>query len=321
VADELADERRMMERALVTGVTGFVGSHVARALLATGAEVHALVRPGAHLGRVPDLVDRIVVHVDDGSVDAMAAVVATSRPEATFHLATNFISEHVASDIDELVADNVGFPTRLADALGDEGRVFVNVGTGWQHVDGARYRPKNLYAATKQAFEDVLRFYVERGRLRAVTLNLYDSYGPLDHRAKLLGALIGALRTGNVLSMSSGVQLIDLVHVDDIVRALFLAADLCAAGAPVEVGGFEEKPGVPVFSASSGRPRSLRELVDVLGKVAGRAVPVAWGARPDRAGDMVAPWDAGPPVPGWSPHVDLETGLAELLAHAGLAPA
>jgi nucleoside-diphosphate-sugar epimerase len=299
------------DRALVTGVTGFVGSHLARNLLASGADVHAIVRPGSHLDHIPDLVERVVYHVDDGTVDTMRRIVDATSPDVTFHLATNFIAEHVPADIDALVADNVAFPTRLADALGDVGRVFVNVGTSWQHVDGARYRPKNLYAATKQAFEDVLQFYAERERLRAVTVNLYDSYGPLDHRSKLLGSLVTALQTGDALAMSSGVQLLDLVHVDDIVLALRLAADRCSEdrGAGADA---------PRFAVSSGQPLTVRELVGVLGTVAGRPVPVEWDARADRALDMVDHWDAGPPVPGWAPTIDLDTGLAAVLAAAGV---
>lgn len=300
-----------MHRALVTGVTGFVGSHLARGLLGRDVEVHAVVRVGARLDRIPDLVDRIVVHVDDGTHDALHAAVADAAPDATFHLATNFVAEHSGDDVPALVADNVAFPARLADALaggasaGDP-HAFVNVGTAWQHVDGARYRPKNLYAATKQAFEDILRYYTDRDLLRAATVNLYDSYGPLDHRRKLLAALLAALHTGDVLAMSSGVQLIDLVHVDDVVRALLLAGDLCAT-APASGEGDR------VFAVSSGRPRTLRELVEVLGVVAGHPVPVAWGARPDRAGDMVEFWDAGPSVPGWHPEIALEAGLTAML--------
>lgn len=312
-----------VRRALVTGATGFIGSHVVRALLSSGAEVHLVVRPGAHLERVPDLEGRVTVHTDDGTIEGLQAIVAAAAPEVTFHLATNFVAEHQAGDVAGLVADNVGFPTRLADAVASTaapeaagaGPVFVNVGTCWQHVDGARYRPKSLYAATKQAFEDVLVFYAERGLLRTATVNVFDSYGPLDHRAKLLGALIRSLQTGDTLQMSSGVQLIDLVHVDDIVRALFLAAASLRAGDDLTARG----PGY--FAVSSGAPVTLRALVEELGRVAGRPVSVEWGARPDRAGDMVEHWDAGPPVPGWSPAIPLGAGLAQLLDLAGVARA
>lgn len=302
----------MTERALVTGVTGFVGSHLARELLASGVEVHALVREGAHLERIPDLEERVVLHVDDGRDATMREIVGAARVEVAFHLATNFVAEHQSDDVDALVADNVAFPTRLVDALASTEAVLVNVGTAWQHVDGASYRPKNLYAATKQAFEDIVRFYVLARHLGAVTVNLYDSYGPRDHRSKLLAALTGALRTGEPLAMSSGEQLVDLVHVDDIVRALVLAADLARVDA-------SSRDAMRSFAVSSGRPLTVRELVELVGALAGRPVPVQWGARPDRAGDMVEHWDAGPPVPGWAPRIDLETGLAALLAEAGVS--
>ncbi len=182
---------------------------------------------------------------------------------------------------------------------------FVNAGTAWQHVEGEPYRPKNLYAATKQAFEDVLRHYTERGQLRAVTLNLYDTYGPRDHRGKLLSALVGALRSGEQLAMGSGEQLVDFVHVDDVAAAFLHAADV----ARDSDGGT-----VSTFAISSGGPCRVRDVVELLGEVAGRPVPVRWGARPDRPGDMVTPWYAGVPLPGWRPTVGLREGLAALVA-------
>lgn len=299
-----------MDRALLTGVTGFVGSHLARALLAAGTDVHALVRPGSRLDRIPDLVERITIHVDDGRFESLHRSVAAVDPDVTFHLATNFVGEHRPGDAGPLVADNVGFPARVADAVADAGaKAFVNVGTAWQHVDGASFRPKNLYAATKQAFEDVLRFYSDSGRLQVVTVNLYDTYGPQDHRRKLVGALVAAVTAGTELEMSSGHQLIDLVHVDDAVHALRIAAAL-AAGPP------RPAPAGP-YALSSGRPLTLRQLVEVMGEVAGRPVPVRWGARPDREGDMTAHWWAGPRLPGWSPEIELSAGLGALVEEEG----
>jgi nucleoside-diphosphate-sugar epimerase len=298
-----------LQRALLTGVTGFVGAHMARRLVERGVEVHAIVRPSARTDRIGDLLGAMTMHVDDGTSGCIAAAVAGASPDATFHLATNFVAQHGPDDVTALVVDNVAFPARLADALANAGAApFVNVGTAWQHVEGARYRPKNLYAATKQAFEDVLRYYTDRGLLRVVTVNIYDSYGPLDHRNKLLTQLLRAVRTGEALDMSGGVQLVDLVHVDDITNALWLAAAL-VRDADRSTWSGDSAP----FALSSGHPRTLRELVAVIGEVAGTPVQVRWGARPDREGDMTEPWAAGEPVPGWSPTIDLETGLARLL--------
>jgi nucleoside-diphosphate-sugar epimerase len=290
-------------RALITGITGFVGSHLARRLVADGAEVHAVIRAGARLERVPDLVERVELHIDDGTAAGMRALVDRTAADTCFHLATHFVAEHTPADVAPMIEANMAFPTRLADALVARGDVaFVNVGTAWQHVDGQRRRPRNLYAATKQAFEDVLTFYSQQGGLGAVTVYLFDTYGPGDHRRKLLRALLDALRTGDPLAMSSGRQLIDLVHVDDVVDALLRAVPEAGVGT--------------AYAASSGDPRTVRDVVDLLGQVAGRAVPVEWGTRPDREAEMLEPWDAGPTVPGWQPHIGLRAGFEELLSRA-----
>lgn len=297
----------MTERALVTGATGFVGSHVARALMTTGADVHALVRPGAQLALVPDFVETVTFHTVAADAESIAAAVADVRPDVTWHLATNFVAEHTVLDVDALVEANVAFPTRLADALAGLGASarFVNAGTAWQHVGGERYRPKNLYAATKQAFEDVLAHYCERQRLRVITLNLFDTYGADDRRGKVLSALVGALESGEPLAMGSGNQLVDFVHVDDVSAAFLRAADVADQ---LEPGSAAAR-----YAVSSGAPLPLREVVALLGEVSGRAVPVEWGARADRPGEMLTPWDAGPPLPGWAPKVDLASGLESLL--------
>ena len=264
----------MVERALITGATGFVGSHVARALTRLGTEVHAFVRPDGRVDRVPDLAGAVTFHAVADDAESVAALVDTVRPDVTFHFATNFVAEHTVHDVDALVAANVAAPARLADALaGISGCPrFVNAGTVWQHVDGARYRPKNLYAATKQAFEDVLAYYCERGRLRVVTLNLYDTYGPDDHRGKVLTALVRALESGEPLAMSSGEQLVDFVHVDDVAAAFVRGAEIAAA---LDPGAAPE-----TYAVSSGEPRRLRDFVALLGEVAGRPVPVTWDAPP-----------------------------------------
>ena len=75
----------------------------------------------------------------------------------------------------------------------------------------------SLYAATKQAFTDLLVFYAEVEGLAVHTLELMDTYGPGDPRAKLIPFLLRAGAEGTTVEMTDGTQLIDLVHVDDAV--------------------------------------------------------------------------------------------------------
>lgn len=288
----------MPERVLVTGGTGFIGAHLVRRLLSDGDEVHMLVRQGG-TATVPRGVTAVV---DPGTTAGLASILGTLRPATCFHLATKFVAQHRAEDVEDLVTTNVGFATRVAEALPPADRpIFVNTGTAWQHVEGAAYRPSSLYAATKQAFQDVLTYYAEAGRLRVVNLKLVDTYGPEDERPKLVNVLLDAARTGSTVEMSPGEQLIDLLHVDDAVEA-FLHARSEAHSGEAEV----------TRAASSGEPVTLRSLVRTVEQVTGERLGVAFGAKPYRAVEMFTPWDIGRAPRGWTPKVRLEEGLARL---------
>jgi nucleoside-diphosphate-sugar epimerase len=286
------------KRALVTGATGFVGGHMVRHLVAGGWTVDALVR-----GRDAALPDGVDAHLIPSDVEALIGLVGGLRADVCFHLATAFRGAHVPADIAPMVEANVGFGTALAEAVRRAGDcTFVNTGTVWQHYEAQPYSPVSLYAAMKQAFTDVLQFYREVEGLPVVTLELTDTYGPGDTRAKLLPFLLRAAREGTTMEMTDGTQLIDLVHVDDAVRALLATAD----GTPGET-----------YGATGGETVDLRELVDRFERATGLRVDVRWGVRPSRAREMLTPWLFSPPPPGWKPEIGLDEGLAGLTEGAG----
>lgn len=284
-------------RTLVTGATGYIGGRLAATLAADGQQVSALVRGSSDPSALPDGVTAIVM--PERARD-LAPLLADVAPEVVYHLATCFRGGHTTDDIEPLVTANVLFGTQLAEALSAAPpRVFVNTGTVWQRDEAGGYQPAALYAATKQAMEDILRFYAGSGALRVADVKLFDTYGPGDPRGKLLALLASAADSGTALLMSPGEQLIDLLHVDDVVAALRAAAD--AASEPWSS-----------WSASSGDAHTLRDLVALFERATGRTVPVEWGARPYRPREMFTPWDAGDPVPGWRPRVPLAEGIAQV---------
>jgi nucleoside-diphosphate-sugar epimerase len=239
-----------MQRALVTGATSYLGRELVRRLLAGGVEVHALVRPGSDLTRLGDGADRPRCHVHDGTTEAMTAIVAKARPEVVFHLATKYAREHRPSEIEELVRSNVLFATQLLEGMAAARvRHLVNTGTFFQHHDSEGYRPLNLYAATKQAFEAILAYYADAAGLQATTLRLFDVYGEGDLHPRLMAAIRRAQRTGDPLPVPEDDPVLDLVHVDDVVSAFVAAAAHLDAGTRDVPGG--------VYAVSSGEHHSL----------------------------------------------------------------
>lgn len=290
--------------ALITGGTGFVGSNIARRLIKEGWQVHIIAVPRDNYALIRDFFDAVTVHEHDGTTERMYDIIAAVKPSIVFHLASLFLAQHEAKDIQQLIQSNILFGTQLVDAMIAHGvNRLVNTGTSWQHYKSMPYNPVCLYAATKQAFEAILEFYVEMAPLRAVTLKLFDTYGPHDPRPKLFTLLRSAILERKPLAMSPGEQLIDLVYIDDVVDAFLLAANRLE---------WNEVIGHEAYGVSSERPISLKELVTIYCRVTGADISVEWGGRPYRPREVMVPWKAGKSLPGWRPKVGLEDGLRRM---------
>jgi len=291
---------RKQRVALVTGATGFVGSHLARRLVREDWQVHIVSRAES---RLPDAAEfaHVTNHLHDGSTEGMVRCVAQAKPDVVFHLASLVLSQHETRDIDALIQSNVLFGNQLLEAMKvNEVNALINTGTFWQHYNNENYNPVCLYAATKQAFEAILEYYVQACGVKAITLELFDTYGPDDPRPKLFNLLNKAAITGKPLDMSAGEQLIDLVHIDDVVEAYLIAANRL----------FEENVSQhETYAVSSGQPLPLRKLVELYAAVTEQVVPVNWGTRPYRDREVMVPWNRGRVIAGWSPKISLAEGF------------
>jgi len=301
---ERVRESTDVSTALVTGSTGFVGSHLVRRLVTEGWEVHCITRPSSDLSVLGEAADQVVRHVHDGTTERMLQIVEKSTAQVVFHLASLFLASHKPKDVEGLIRSNVLFGTQLVEAVVALGVPYlINTGTSWQHFNNETYNPVCLYAATKQAFEDVLFYYTETTPLRVVTLELHDTYGPGDPRPRLVPLLCNVAQSGEKLAMSPGEQLIDLVYIDDVVDAFLVAAR------EVEFQ-YDAKTS---YAVSSGKPIRLRDLVRVCETVLGQSLNIVWGGRAYRPREMMRPWDRGIPLPNWSPKIDLLDGIKKVL--------
>lgn len=282
----------MSKVALISGVTGFVGSHLARRLVKDGWTVHAIIRSASKRDLIHDIESVIHFHIYDGCIASMQDILFKSRPNTIFHLASIFLSQHDPQEITNLIQSNVIFGTHLVEAaIENKCFNFINTGTSWQHYNDENYNPVNLYAATKQAFEDILRYYVESNGLKVITLKLFDTYGHNDPRPKLMNLLRLAAETGRTLKMSPGEQLIDLVHVDDVVEAFCVANELIER---------EKAAMMKDYGVASGYPVSLKKIVADLEDDLGVKINVCWSGRPYRKREMMFTWKNYNILPGWT---------------------
>jgi nucleoside-diphosphate-sugar epimerase len=298
--------------AVVTGATGYIGSHLVRHLLRDGWRVTALVRPSSDLGCFDEMAGDLSLRAHDGTTEQLRELLTAAAPDVVFHLAAYYRAEHQAPDVQPMLHANVVFATQLADAMASCGvKRLVNTATAWQHYDDADYNPVNLYAATKQAFETLIQFYVEAHAFEVITLTLFDTYGPSDPRKKLIGTLLSQVPNAPPLELSPGDQRLELVHVDDVVAAFLVAALRLQQGS---VSGHER---YVLRSASS---ITVQDLVALIERIIGRTIPVRWGAKPYRPREMRLPWSGGRTLPGWQPTIDLARGIRDSFVHSTKRP-
>lgn len=290
-----------MKRALLTGITGFIGLNLGKALLEDGWDVYGIVRETSNLERVEqELGDKVKLLVHDKNND-LNAIVAEAKPDVVFHLASVFLSSHTYEDIAPMIGSNVTFGTQLLEAMSANGvKHFVNTGTSWQHYNSEDYNPVNLYAASKQAFLDIIRYYQEAQGMHVINLELFDTYGPGDPRRKLFALLKEISESHETLKMSKGEQLIDIVFIEDVVRAFVLAGNYLVVGDYDKCG---------TYAVSSGNAIPLQELVAEFVRISRRDVNIEWGARRYRDREVMVPWHTGRQLPGWEPQCCLEVGI------------
>ena len=263
---------------------------MAECLHAEGWHVSAVVRSTSQRDVLPPTV-RDDMQFYDADQMPLSEIVRTDAPDVVFHLATYYTTEHSLAEIDALISANITFGTKLLDAMAQHGvQNFVYARSSWQYYRGDAYEPVNLYAASKEAFDAMVRFYESAHDLHSIRLTLFDTYGEHDRRNKLLAVLPTLAAQGKRLALSEGEQYVDFVHVKDAARAFLLAGQYLAEGHIERCGN---------YAVSSGHAIMLKELVRRYELLLGVKFPVDWGAKPYRAREVMMPWRGGRILPGW----------------------
>ena len=260
---------------LITGGTGFIGINLIQKLSKLNIEFVSLVRS------IPN--NDFPYFLFDGNVENLKLYIKNNSFDGVIHLASCFIAEHKSEQIDELINSNLLFSTKVLEAASSSGvRWFLNTGTFWQHYNGEMYNPVNLYAATKQAFEDIAKYYAETTNINFCTIKLNDTYGKGDTRRKIFTLWDEISHNGQELEMSAGEQLIDILHIDDVIQS-FLKIIMKIDDDMNHTLKYKS------FCLSSCEKISLKNLSEKYEKNNGIKLNIKWGSKPYRKREVMNP--------------------------------
>lgn len=290
---------------LITGATGFIGSHLIKLLQNKKHKLFCTLLPNEKNPFGEESVKSIVVNSND--IKTTVSFLAENKVHGIIHLASYVqASEHKPEDIESLLNANIIFGSSLLEAASiAKVKWFINTGTYWQYYRSDEYCPVNLYAATKQAFMDIAKYYWDSGKIKFCTITLFDTYGPNDPRPKIFNLWQKIAETGETLDMSPGEQIIDISHVDDVVRAFALLAN------HLNNNHLEVKNG-DTFAVKAEKRYTLKELAGIFEKKTGKKLNINWGGRPYKPKEVMIPWNNVKVVPEWKPLISVFDGIKEL---------
>ena len=309
-----------MKRALITGIAGFAGSHLAGRLCARGWEVVGLERPGVPRDNLAGIG---VLRVEDADIldpGATAGAVASASPGVVFHLAAvSFVpaaekAPRVALDV------NAGGTLNVLEAcrrhapaarvvVVSSSEVYGKVPPGEMPIAELRGpAPANLYALSKLCAEEAARCYGRAHAVSAVIVRPFNHIGPRQRPAFVTStfarqiAEIEAGRKKPVIDVGNLDAERDFTDVRDMVRAYALAAEKCAPG--------------ETYNICTGRPRRIAEVLGMLLALSSVRIEVRQDqARLRKSDTPVFYGDCAKfaRATGWRPEHPIEETLREIL--------
>ncbi|MBI4533558.1 MAG: NAD(P)-dependent oxidoreductase [Candidatus Melainabacteria bacterium] len=303
---QLWDKRRV----LLTGATGFLGSHLARKLVELNAQVWSYQRRCSGNLSTADLTDKIQI-VEGHCLDSekIGETVSSVDPEIVFHMAASGVSHQVVPET--LFQVNTLGTLAVAQACAAQGRVrrFVYLGScaeygpGFKLTETSPLSPSDLYGASKADGHHIVHALRQSQGLPAITVRPFATYGPWCPTSRLISHAIVSTLQGKDIQLRANEQQRDFIFVDDVINGLLLTGVL---------PNIEGK----TFNLSTGRATSAKQVVEMILEQLHHPVKMFPSAMPLRPGEILqqsGDSSLARELLGWSYVVDLELGLRKTI--------
>lgn len=284
---------------LVTGATGFVGRHLIPLLLHENHKIICVVRDEMKASLIfgrDDITYVLAEHLDE---------IQRYDIECVIHLAAYLSSKDDPDTLEKLINTNILFGTLLLNYLKNSKalKLFINLGTCTEYRLGPmEINNAYLYSATKTAFKHLLKYYSESNNYKYINIIPYTIYSGDDSQKKVIDYVKDSLDSPEVVKMSGGEQILDFIHIDDVVS--FINYVIC------HISLFTEQLFTD-YHLGTGKGTSIRELAEMMEYKYKKKCNIEWGALPYRPRDVMY---AVAPIGrliylGWKPECRLEDKL------------
>ena len=284
-------------RVLITGASGFIGSHLCRRLSEVGIELHAVSRMKrpAHEGKLQwwqgDLSDSTTAR----------ELVQTIKPHVIFHLASHVMGARSLENVLPTFRSTLFSTVNIMAAAGEVGCRRIVLTNSLEEPDPGDPAPipSSPYAAAKWASSGYARMFHALYQLPVVVLRLFMVYGPAQRDlGKLIPYVTLCLLRGESPRLTSGRRDVDWIYVEDVVDGIIAAAQANdVEGKTIDIGSGELVP--------------IRTVVEHLVRLTNPTVQPSFDALPERPLEQIRAANTAVSLVqiGWRPKTALKEGL------------
>lgn len=290
----------MSRRYLLTGVSGFLGSHLSKAFLRNNWEVFAFKRSSSDLWRLKEIQDKVFFFDID---DLELPFKKFGDFDGVIHAATCYgRNGEGASDISYA---NIELPFSLLElSVKYDVPLFVNTDTFYRKFPS--FSKNNPYCESKAEFLFGAVSLSSSSRMKFVTLMLEHLYGPDDSLHKFIPFIVSECKKkGNTIPLTPGNQKRDFIYVDDVVNAYCCILEQFYKGTVL----------ADLYEVGTGEAYSIKDIVVLINRAMGDKAKLQFGDikyKDNEIMESVANAESLIKL-GWKPMYDIYEGVKALL--------
>jgi nucleoside-diphosphate-sugar epimerase len=290
---------------IVTGSTGFVGSHLVPLLIKKEHKVLEItIEPEISEKLYGNKTEKYFIGENQ---EEFIKSIEKFKPDIVIHLASYLTSADDYSTLQKLLNTNIIFYCRLLDAIKNANlKLFINTGSFAEYFKGdGTLNPAYLYSATKVASRAFLDYYSNTYNFKQTTVVPYTIYGGKDTQKKIIDLIYDSITSLASIELSPGEQVLDFIHIDDVVNFYLKIID-----------NFELLPKSTNLKLGTGVGHNLKQIATIIEEVTQKKTNIKWGAKSYRSSDVmyaVADISVQQQLFNWNPLIDLKEGITRFI--------
>ncbi len=286
-------------RILLTGISGFFGSHLAKAFLKDGHTIFGLIRKSSDLTKIESIKKEITLfEVDSSAIDLL-------QIDVLVHVATDYGR---GKKLSEVLQSNLIWPLSLIETLKSSNPqlAVINTDTFFNKGD-LNYQYLASYTLSKKCFETAIQALTNETKV--INMKLEHLYGPGDGSEKFIPHMIDQLlQPVDSIDLTAGSQRRDFIYVDDAVAAYLKVIEALSG---LDLNYHQ-------FGVGTGQSQAIKEMVELIKSESNNTeTTLNWGVLTQRPGEFNESTAMNQNLKklGWKPEYSLQQGIKETIAY------